>query len=177
MTGPDASTQDTHPTMTTHPLLGAAGVLLGPLTASTSRLMNVGSADIRGALHLGVDEGSWINSALNISMMGRAAKALGRRFASSHIPWQSLQLSSSATFCVACPVVVSSMSQGANTVLAGHCCATVGQRSTLHEREQSMTSDFAARRELRAAARLCLPLALLGSTLISTSVAQQTSAK
>ena len=48
-------------------------------------------------------------------------------------------------------------------------------RSTLHERGQSMTSASAARRELRAAARLCLPLALLGSTFIATSVAQQAS--
>ncbi len=49
-------------------------------------------------------------------------------------------------------------------------------RSTLHERGQSMTSASAARRELRAAARLCLPLALLGSTFITTSVAQQSTA-
>ena len=49
-------------------------------------------------------------------------------------------------------------------------------RSTLHERGQIMKSASAARRELRAAARLCLPLALLGSTFITTSVAQQSSA-
>ncbi len=49
-------------------------------------------------------------------------------------------------------------------------------RSTLHERGHIMTSASAARRELRAAARLCLPLALLGSTFITTSVAQQSSA-
>src|ERR1700716_3426549 len=49
-------------------------------------------------------------------------------------------------------------------------------RNTLNERGQIMTSDSAARRELRAAARLCLPLALLGSTFIPTSVAQQSSA-
>jgi outer membrane protein TolC len=39
-----------------------------------------------------------------------------------------------------------------------------------------MTSASAARRELRAAARLCLPLALLSSTFITTSVAQQSTA-
>jgi len=49
-------------------------------------------------------------------------------------------------------------------------------RSTLNERGQIMTSASVARRELRAAARLCLPLALLGSTFITTSVAQQSSA-
>ena len=90
MIGPDASTQDTPTAMTTNPLLGVAGVLLGPLTASTGRLMNVGLADIRWVLHLGVDEGSWTDSALNVSLMGRAAKVLGRRFARSDIRWQSL---------------------------------------------------------------------------------------
>jgi outer membrane protein TolC len=39
-----------------------------------------------------------------------------------------------------------------------------------------MTSASAARRELRAAARLCLPLAFLGSTFVTSSVAQQASA-
>jgi outer membrane protein TolC len=48
--------------------------------------------------------------------------------------------------------------------------------STLPERRQIMTSASAARRELRAAARLCLPLALLGSAFTMTSVAQQSSA-
>src|SRR5260370_21222263 len=68
MTGPDANTQDTRPVVTTHPLLGVAGVLLGALIATrTGRLMSVGLADIRGALHLGVDEGSWINTAFNAS--------------------------------------------------------------------------------------------------------------
>ena len=38
-----------------------------------------------------------------------------------------------------------------------------------------MTSASAVLRELRAAARLCLPLALLGSTFTTTSVAQQSS--
>jgi outer membrane protein TolC len=49
-------------------------------------------------------------------------------------------------------------------------------RSARHERGQIMKSSFAARREIRAAARLCLPLALLGSTFVTTSVAQQSSA-
>jgi outer membrane protein TolC len=46
-------------------------------------------------------------------------------------------------------------------------------KSTLHKREQMMTS---ARRELRATARLCLSLALLGSTCVATLAAQQSSA-
>ena len=49
-------------------------------------------------------------------------------------------------------------------------------RSTLHERDQIMTSASAARRELRAAARRCLPLALLGSIFVTSSAAQQPSA-
>jgi DHA2 family multidrug resistance protein len=69
MTGPDANTQDTRPAVTTHPLLGVAGVLLGALIATcTGRLMSVGLADIPGALHLRVDKGSWINTAFNASM-------------------------------------------------------------------------------------------------------------
>jgi hypothetical protein len=91
MTNPDANTQDTHPAVTTHPLLGVAGVLLDALIATcTGRLMSVGLADIRGTLHFGVDEGAWINSAFNVSMIDRAAKALGRRFSSRPIGWQSL---------------------------------------------------------------------------------------
>src|SRR3984957_13176328 len=70
MTGPEVNAQDTHPVVTTHPLLGVAGVLLGALIATcTGRLMSVGLADIRGALHLGFDEGSWINTSFNASMM------------------------------------------------------------------------------------------------------------
>jgi len=70
MTAPDANTQDPRLVMTTHPLLGVAGVLLGALIATcTGRLMSVGLVDIRGALHLGVDEGSWINTTFNASMM------------------------------------------------------------------------------------------------------------
>ncbi len=70
MTGPDVNAQDARPVVTTHPMLGVAGVLLGALIATcTGRLMSVGLADIRGALHLGFDEGAWINTAFNASMM------------------------------------------------------------------------------------------------------------
>ena len=56
--------------ITTHPLLGVAGVLLGASVATcTGRLMSVGLPDLRGALHLGVDEASWINTAFNASLM------------------------------------------------------------------------------------------------------------
>src|ERR1700722_5902728 len=63
MTGPEVKTPDSHPTLTTHPLLGAM------IATCTGRLMSVGLVDIRGALHLGVDEGSWISTAFNASMM------------------------------------------------------------------------------------------------------------
>lgn len=70
MTSPEAKAPDGRPTLTTHPLLGVAGVLLGAMIATcTGRLMSVGLADIRGALHLGVDEASWINTSFNASMM------------------------------------------------------------------------------------------------------------
>jgi outer membrane protein TolC len=48
-------------------------------------------------------------------------------------------------------------------------------KSTLHHRGQITTSAAAAHRELRATARLFLPLVLLGSTFVVTSVAQQPS--
>jgi MFS transporter, DHA2 family, multidrug resistance protein len=70
MTSPDVNASDAHPALTTHPFLGVAGVLLGAMIATcTGRLMSVGLADIRGALHLGVDEASWINTSFNASMM------------------------------------------------------------------------------------------------------------
>jgi DHA2 family multidrug resistance protein len=56
--------------ITTHPLLGVAGVLLGASIATcTGRLISVGLNDLRGVLHLGVDEASWINTAFNASLM------------------------------------------------------------------------------------------------------------
>jgi DHA2 family multidrug resistance protein len=56
--------------MTTHPLLGVLGVLLGAMIATcTGRLISVGLLDLRGALHLGVDEASWIGTAFNAALM------------------------------------------------------------------------------------------------------------
>src|SRR6201999_2320122 len=52
----------------------------------------------------------------------------------------------------------------------------INDRLCQHGRGQIMISAFATRRELRSAARLCLPLALLGSTFVTSSVAQQASA-
>jgi DHA2 family multidrug resistance protein len=70
MTSHDVKAPEAHPTLTTHPLVGVAGVLLGAMIATCiGRLMSVGLADIRGALHLGVDEAAWINTSFNASMM------------------------------------------------------------------------------------------------------------
>lgn len=70
MTSPEAKSIEDRRTLTTHPLLGVAGVLLGAMIATClGRLMSVGLPDLRGALHLGVDEASWINTAFNASMM------------------------------------------------------------------------------------------------------------
>ena len=56
--------------VTTHPLLGVFGVLLGAMIATcTGRLISVGLADLRGALHLGVDEASWLGTAFNAALM------------------------------------------------------------------------------------------------------------
>jgi len=65
-----SSTSPTPAVMTIHPLLGVFGVLLGASIATcTGRLISVGLMDIRGALHLGADEASWIGTAFNASMM------------------------------------------------------------------------------------------------------------
>jgi DHA2 family multidrug resistance protein len=56
--------------ITTHPLLGVFGVLFGASIATcTGRLLSVGLTDLRGALHLGVDEASWLGTAFNASLM------------------------------------------------------------------------------------------------------------
>ena len=59
-----------HSVITTHPVLGVLGVLLGAMTATfTGRLVSVGLADLRGYLHLGFDEASWIGTAINEGLM------------------------------------------------------------------------------------------------------------
>ena len=56
--------------ITTHPVLGVFGVLLGAMIATcTGRLISVGLPDLRGALHLGVDEASWLSTAFNAALM------------------------------------------------------------------------------------------------------------
>lgn len=66
MSAPAASA----PVISTHPLLGVIGVLFGAMIATcTGRLISLGLADMRGALHLGFDEASWIGTAFNAALM------------------------------------------------------------------------------------------------------------
>jgi MFS transporter, DHA2 family, multidrug resistance protein len=59
-----------HGVITTRPIIGVFGVLFGALIATcTGRLISVGLADLRGALHLGVDEASWLGTAFNAALM------------------------------------------------------------------------------------------------------------
>src|SRR5258708_1553142 len=173
MTGPDANTQDTRTAVTTHLLLGIAGVLLGALIATyTGRLMSVGLADIRGGLYLGVYVGSWIDTTFNASMMfiapysrflglqhafgshstgftavDRAAEVLGLQVRQQAYAGNLRQLSPSGYMLRGVPRGGFLHVQSANSISAGHCCTSRGQmRSTLHERGQIMTSAFAARR-------------------------------
>jgi DHA2 family multidrug resistance protein len=55
---------------TTNPYVGILGVFLGAGIATlNARLLSIGLPDLRGALGLGFDEGSWIPTALNMAMM------------------------------------------------------------------------------------------------------------
>jgi MFS transporter, DHA2 family, multidrug resistance protein len=67
---PASATPSAPPLITTHPLLGVFGVLLGASVATcTGRLISVGLPDLRGYLHLGFDEASWLGTVFNASMM------------------------------------------------------------------------------------------------------------
>lgn len=56
--------------ITTHPVVGVFGVLFGASIATCAgRLLSVGLADLRGSLHLGVDEASWLGTAFNAALM------------------------------------------------------------------------------------------------------------
>jgi DHA2 family multidrug resistance protein len=76
--------------ITTHPILGVFGVLLGAMIATcTGRLLGVGLADLRGALHLGFDEASWMNTAFNAAMMfiGPFSVYLGGLLGARRVLW------------------------------------------------------------------------------------------
>jgi MFS transporter, DHA2 family, multidrug resistance protein len=124
MTTPAVAKHEAHPTLTTHPFLGIAGVLLGAMIATcTGRLMSVGLADIRGAMHLGVDEASWINTSFNASMMFIGAFSvylgglLGPRRVLLACAWIFTAVSLAIPFCHSLPpfialLIVAGMSAG-----------------------------------------------------------------
>src|SRR6266849_7232350 len=52
------------------PLLGILGVVLGAgIVTLTGRLLSLGTADLKGSLGIGFDDGAWIGSAFNIALM------------------------------------------------------------------------------------------------------------
>src|SRR6201996_4192370 len=128
MMSPDVKRQDPTSTLTTRPLLGIAGVLLGAMVATcTGRLMSVGLADIRGALHLGVDEASWMNTSFNASMtfIGSFSHYLGGLFFPRRLPlactWVFGAVSSLIPFCDSlCAVLRSPILAGNRLFGLGH---------------------------------------------------------
>ena len=78
MSTPSGSSSQSAPTasatavsaVTAHPILGVLGVLFGAVISKCSgQLLSVGLADLRGALHLGADNASWLGTAFNAAMM------------------------------------------------------------------------------------------------------------
>src|SRR5499433_3499750 len=52
------------------PLLGILGVVLGAgIVTLTGRMLTLGTADLKGSLGIGVDDGAWISSAYNVALM------------------------------------------------------------------------------------------------------------
>jgi len=52
------------------PLIGILGVVLGAgIVTLTGRMLTLGTADLKGSLGIGFDDGAWIGSAYNIALM------------------------------------------------------------------------------------------------------------
>jgi DHA2 family multidrug resistance protein len=52
------------------PLIGILGVVMGAgIVTLAGRLLTLGTADLKGSLGLGVDEGAWLGSAFNVALM------------------------------------------------------------------------------------------------------------
>jgi DHA2 family multidrug resistance protein len=52
------------------PLLGILGVVMGAgIVTLTGRMLTLGTADLKGGLGIGVDDGAWIGSAYNVALM------------------------------------------------------------------------------------------------------------
>src|SRR3954470_24090084 len=71
------------PAVSTRPMVGILAVLLGAIISTLcTRITSFGLADIRGAVHAGFDEGSWITTVFTVSQMliGPTAGWLGTVF-------------------------------------------------------------------------------------------------
>src|ERR1700693_827988 len=52
------------------PLLGIVGVVIGAgIVTLTGRMLTLGTADLKGSLGIGFDQGAWIGSAYNVALM------------------------------------------------------------------------------------------------------------
>ncbi len=103
----------------TRPFVGIAAVLLGALISTLyGRLTTFGLADVRGAVHAGVDEGAWIGTAATVGQMaiGPVAAWLGAVFG----PRRVLMVSASV-FAMASTLIP--LSPGLPALLAGQAVA------------------------------------------------------
>ena len=56
--------------VSTRPLLGILGVVLGAgLVTLTGRMLTLGLADLKGHVGISFDDGAWLDSAFNASLM------------------------------------------------------------------------------------------------------------
>jgi hypothetical protein len=52
------------------PLIGILGVVMGAgIVTLTGRMLTLGTADLKGSLGIGYDDGAWIGSAFNVALM------------------------------------------------------------------------------------------------------------
>jgi DHA2 family multidrug resistance protein len=92
------------------PYVGLAGVLFAAVISTLSgRVTTFGIADIRGAVHAGVDDGAWITTAFTVAQMLVAFPAV---WLSSVIGARRVLLSAGAVYTVACFALPFSRSLG-----------------------------------------------------------------
>src|ERR1700730_10388555 len=52
------------------PVLGILGVVMGAgIVTLTGRMLTLGTADLKGSLGIGFDEGAWIGTSYNVALM------------------------------------------------------------------------------------------------------------
>ena len=67
---PDDRAAQARPVITTRPFIGVLAILLGSVISTLdSRITTFGLADVRGAVHVGFDEGAWITTAFTVGQM------------------------------------------------------------------------------------------------------------